>query len=193
MLRIFLAGAATLLTAAAVSACGGSSTPAKTTTSATRPAAISFSKCMRANGVANFPDLGSQNGGGFQISASQSSGSGASIKVNGVPVNAPAFQSAMQKCRKDLPKPPPLSSAQITKLRAGALAMAKCMRSHGVPNFPDPVISAGPGGAGVRIRIGGSPGALNPSSPAFQAANQTCGKLIGAGALRIGTARPAAG
>ena len=29
----------------------------------------------------------------------------------------------------------PVSAGQIAKLRAGALKMANCMRSHGVPNF----------------------------------------------------------
>jgi hypothetical protein len=43
------------------------------------------------------------------------------------------------------------------------LAFAACMRSHGVPNFPDP-------GAGGGINI---PNALT-QSPAFQPAAQTC-------------------
>jgi hypothetical protein len=45
------------------------------------------------------------------------------------------------------------------------------MRSHGVPNFPDP--SAGGG-----IQIG--PG-VNPQSPAFQAAQKQCFKLLPGG------------
>ncbi|MGH2888222.1 MAG: hypothetical protein ACRDNJ_01200 [Solirubrobacteraceae bacterium] len=43
-----------------------------------------------------------------------------------------------------------------------ALRFARCMRTHGVSNFPDP---STPGG-GIHIRIG--PG-LNPFSPAFKA------------------------
>ncbi len=54
-----------------------------------------------------------------------------------------------------------------------ALKFANCMRSHGAPNFPDP--SAG---GGIQI----SPGSgLNPQSPAFQAAQKTCGKLLPGG------------
>ena len=82
MRRIAPAAVAAVLVASAVSACGGSSTPATTTTaSAAQTAAIAFSKCMRANGVPNFPDLGAGSGG-FRISATRNrSGSGASIEV----------------------------------------------------------------------------------------------------------------
>lgn len=54
---------------------------------------------------------------------------------------------------------PPAASAQGNE----ALAFSGCMRSHGVPNFPDP-------GAGF-------PSAVNPLSPAFQAAQQACRRL----------------
>ena len=54
--------------------------------------------------------------------------------------------------------------------------MSRCMRSHGVPNFPDPQFQTAPGG-GFGVKIGG-PG-VNPSSPAFQAAQKACGKIFG--------------
>jgi hypothetical protein len=48
------------------------------------------------------------------------------------------------------------------------------MRSHGVPNFPDP----GSGGGGFQITAGSG---INPRSPAFQAAQRTCFKLLPGG------------
>jgi hypothetical protein len=51
-----------------------------------------------------------------------------------------------------------------------ALKLARCMRAHGVPNFPDPT----PGGG---IQIPDSSG-INPQSPAFQSAQTSCGKLL---------------
>lgn len=51
------------------------------------------------------------------------------------------------------------------------LAMSKCMRAHGVTNFPDP--------SGHGINIGGT--GINPRSPAFQKAQQTCFKLMPGG------------
>ncbi len=166
--------------ALALAACGGSgSDPSGSSGSqaAKRAGGLAFSECMRSHGVPDFPDPSTSNGGGVQISASARAGSGQSLSVNGVPVNAPAFQSAMNACRKDLPKggAPPASVAQ---LRTAALAMARSMRSHGVPNFPDPKIGTGPGGAGVGVQIGGPGSGIDPSSPAFQTAARICKPLF---------------
>jgi hypothetical protein len=54
-----------------------------------------------------------------------------------------------------------------------ALAFSKCMRAHGVSNFPDPSTSGG----GVQLSIGPSSG-INPQAPAFQAAQQSCQHLM---------------
>lgn len=59
-----------------------------------------------------------------------------------------------------------------------ALAYAECMRSHGVPTFPDPT----PGG-GLVI-----PSSVDPSSPAFRGAQAKCQKLMpGPAGLEPGT------
>jgi hypothetical protein len=54
-----------------------------------------------------------------------------------------------------------------------ALEFSKCMRAHGVSNFPDPSRSGG----GVQLSIGPSSG-VNPQAPAFQAAQQSCKHLM---------------
>jgi len=56
---------------------------------------------------------------------------------------------------------------------ASALAYSSCMRSHGVPNFPDPQQTAGGG-----IQISGSQAGMNPQSPAFESAQQSCRRLL---------------
>jgi hypothetical protein len=48
------------------------------------------------------------------------------------------------------------------------LAFARCMRSHGVPSFPDPTFSAS--GAMRRAQAG-----VNLDSPAFDQAKAACG------------------
>jgi hypothetical protein len=53
---------------------------------------------------------------------------------------------------------------------AQALKYTVCLRSHGVPNFPDP----GPEGGIAPITPGSG---INPQSPAFQSAQQACAKL----------------
>jgi hypothetical protein len=50
---------------------------------------------------------------------------------------------------------------------ASSLAFSECMRSHGVPNFPDP--------AGGNLNLNGT--GINPSSPSFLAAQATCNEL----------------
>ena len=135
---------------------------------------VAFAKCMRANGVPNFPDPGSNGSRGIAIQ--QRVGSGASLTVNGVTVSSPAFQSAMTACRSKLPnggRPPAFSASQ----RAAMLKFSRCMRTHGVPNFPDP--SFGTGGR-VGIRFGPGSG-VDPSSPSFQQAQAACAKFRGAG------------
>jgi hypothetical protein len=64
----------------------------------------------------------------------------------------------------------PASQAQ---LQADALKFSRCMRSHGVPNFPDP----GPGG-GFLFQPGSG---VDPSSPAVKSAQAKCMKLMPGG------------
>jgi len=54
---------------------------------------------------------------------------------------------------------------------------AKCMRSHGIKDFPDPV--ADPSGQGGGFNLNGGPGSdLNHNDPRFQAADQACQSLM---------------
>ena len=62
-----------------------------------------------------------------------------------------------------------------------ALAFSECMRSNGVPNFPDPK----PGG-GFEFPVGGG----NIGSPAFRSAQAKCMKLMPGGAPRSPARRP---
>jgi hypothetical protein len=82
----------------------------------------------------------------------------------------------MQVCRSYLPNGGHPTAAQTAQAKARALAMSRCMRSHGVPNFPDPQFQSGPGG-GFGIRLNGA--GINPNSPAFQAAQKACGSIFG--------------
>jgi hypothetical protein len=98
------------------------------------------------------------------------------MKINGVPVNGRTFQGAMQACRTYLPNGGHPTAAQTAKAKAQALAMSRCMRTHGVPNFPDPQFRTGPNG-GVGVQMNGA--GIDPSSPAFQNAQKECGSIFG--------------
>ena len=69
-----------------------------------------------------------------------------------------------------------------SKVMSGALAYANCMRTHGVPDFPDPN-SQGEFQLHTRFENGHVTQGqdLVPSSPAFQAAERTCGSFGSAG------------
>ncbi len=64
-----------------------------------------------------------------------------------------------------------------------SLRFSECMRSRGVPTFPDP----GSGG-GIQITAGSG---INPFSPAFKAAQTTCRELV-PGALPGANQHPSA-
>ncbi len=169
-----------LATALCLAACGSSS-PSGTATNvssgqssdASSSKTLEFASCMRSHGVANFPD---PTGGRLALQIHQTPNS---TTVDGVEVNAPAFQSAMQACRSYMPNAGTPSPAETAKAKSQALAMSRCMRSHGVPNFPDPKMQIGPyGGLAFSVNFGGT--GINPNSPAFQAAQNDCGSIIGA-------------
>jgi hypothetical protein len=120
--------------------------------------ALAFSQCMRAHGVADFPDPNAQ--GQTQISGGPDSD---------LSPNNPTFEKAMKACQSELPKPTPAQQAQALQ---NALKMSQCMRAHGITDFPDPQSQ---GGGRISISLHGSPGSdLNPNDPAFQRAQKIC-------------------
>src|SRR5438067_5305919 len=113
-----------------------------------------FSACMRKHGVTNFPDPSSQ--GVISIHSGM-----------GIDPQSPAFQSARSACAKLLPNGGQPTPAQIAQRQQQMLAFAKCMRAHGIKDFPDP--SSG----GLRLTV--HPGSdLSPDNPTFKKANEAC-------------------
>lgn len=90
--------------------------------------ALAFARCMRANGVPNFPD--------------PLPGRGLLFNATGINPSAPAVTAAHAKCRKLLPGGgPPGPGAQMhptAQTLAKLVRISRCMRDHGVPQFPDP-------------------------------------------------------
>jgi hypothetical protein len=157
-----------LITVFCVAACGGSGQSGGTGTSAKAASdqALKFATCMRANGVPNFPDP-SSGGGGLNIEPG-----------SGLNPQSPAFQAAQKQCGKLLPGGGPGPRKPTKAQFVAALAFARCMRTHGLPHFPDPLASFR-SGSGPFISLRGmmfQPGpGLNPQSPAFQQAASHCG------------------
>lgn len=163
---------AALIGGGALAGCSGSSTGHAGTAvggaSVARPDALAFAKCMRANGVANFPDPSTE--GRFFPSRSG--------------LAAPAVKAADARCREFLPS----GGAGATFSERALVQLQKiavCMRGHGVPDFPDPrkaarTTSPGPTGSGYAITIYRGvllefPVTTNRLSPEFKQAAGACG------------------
>jgi hypothetical protein len=114
-----------------ISACG-SSAPAGTSsadnTAANAQKAVRFAKCMRRNGVSNFPDPGAS--GKLTIDAIANGSS--------VDTSTPAFNQAIGAC-KELEPAGFTGGRRTSQQQAAALKFAQCIRANGVSDFPDPV------------------------------------------------------
>jgi hypothetical protein len=105
---------------------GGSSSTAATTSARTGP--LAFARCMRAHGLSGWPDPGP--GGKFDKSALVQLGYSAT-RVRTVEDSACGRLLAVGGG--------PQATTQQQRARlADELSFARCMRSHGVTQFPDP-------------------------------------------------------
>lgn len=117
-----------------------------------------FAECMRGHGVSSFPDPDSDGQFSLQIT-----------KGGDLDPNSSSFKSALQTCHK-------YDAGFHNGGNGGsgsnnnALKFAKCMRSHGVKDFPDPR-------AGGGLVMGGNV----QSDPHFNSAMQTCRPLLSGG------------
>lgn len=134
-------------------ACSGSSSSA-TAAETTLQKAVAYSHCMRSHGVPNYPDPNSQ--GNIVITP-----------ANHLTQGSPQFQSANKACEHLFPSAP-ITAAEQQKIIPLMLKFTACMRSHGITNFPDPIVDS--------QGIGFNPHGLDIHSPQFQAAQQACQK-----------------
>ena len=129
---------------------GGNATPA-------RAQYVRFAACMRSHGLAGYPDP--------VVSASATHLS-VMISPGGLDPNSLAFKSSDRACHHLLPDGgvqggPGGSSAQQ---QAQGVAFADCMRSRGVPSFPDPDHDG----------VFTLPATINEQAPAFLTAYHAC-------------------
>jgi hypothetical protein len=128
---------------------------------------LGFARCMRANGVGTFSD------------------SGAAVHLD---PSAPGFRTAVAKCSKlvpggMVPAVPGSNTHPSPRTLDKLVRIAKCMRAHGVPQFPDPRTSvpANPMQDGIQevTDYDGAillfPASLNLQAPAYRQALTDCG------------------
>ena len=112
-----------------------------------------FAKCMRENGIPDFPDPEVDGG---RIGIRMPDG-----------VTKETADKASKACRELSPdggKPRKADPAVTAKLRE----LSKCMRANGVPDFPDPKADGG-----IEIREGAGVD-IDPESESFRNAERAC-------------------
>jgi hypothetical protein len=170
-------GAVTLLFVA----CGGASGPSvaslkPSTTSKTSPTAgssneanetdyvdaVKYAQCMRTHGIPNFPD---PNGEGTYLFRGRTV-NGVNIRVG---LNSTAFVQANEACEHLLPNGGQPTTAQVEQMLVQTLKYVKCLRTHGVPNMPDPTVAKG---GMISLRL-----PLSHNSPQLLRAENACKSL----------------
>ncbi len=189
-MRYRTAAVAILLASVGLAACGGGSNPsgvaslsgARSATGGVTTTTLphgsptqlvdEWASCMRQHGYPNQADPTIDSNGVIHINMSGIANS-ASFDIRGG-----ACASYLTAASTALRGGQPLQKPDPAKL----LKFSECMRSHGIPDFPDP------NGQGLSIQT--HPGSdLNPDNPTFKAASQTCAKKYGVPGFGTGNQR----
>jgi hypothetical protein len=160
---------AVMAVAVLAAACGGSaSSPASSASaeSANLRQEIAYSQCMRAHGVPDFPDPNAS--GAIAVPRATPDGAGGSVSSS-------KMDSANGACQHLLPGGGGASPGQVQQEQTEALKFAQCMRTHGVPDYPDPTVTSQ--GYSSNLKNSG----INTQSPQFLAAVGACRYLLPAG------------
>jgi hypothetical protein len=172
-----VAAAALALLAAACSA--GSRSAGSASTGAANAQLVAYAQCVRSHGVPNFPDptsAGLPKGSAQQFGVSGSQLQAAEGACQHLLPNAESVQQQVQQCETTGDCPRAVVQQALTIMRE----YAQCLRSHGVPNFPDPTVGSGGrplfdvSGAGLSHQF--------THSPQFESKDATCERLVGGSA-----------
>jgi hypothetical protein len=127
-------------------ACGSNSPRAAGDGSPSDPdsaTAVAYSACMRSHRVPRYPDPGS-NGAlpkgdaqAFGVSIAQYQAAERNCRQL-LPSSDTSFTGSLNQCLMTGECPPAVVQQALTE----GLRFARCMRDHGVPNWPDPTIDS---------------------------------------------------
>lgn len=130
------------------------------TQSAAHAKAIKLAECMRGHGLADFPDPDAHDE--FEY---------------GISVSAEVWTAAVEACKR-FETPGMFSGRRTPDRQRAALAFAKCIRAHGVTDFPDPV-NGDPLVDTTKIPSSNSPGGMTILNAAMQACHDEGTKATG--------------
>jgi hypothetical protein len=102
---------------------------------------VAYSQCIRSHGVPGYPDPTSgelPKGSAQQFGVSTTQLQAARVACQHLLPTAQSFQDQVQQCMQGGNCP----QALVQQILTAGRKFAECMRSHGVPNWPDPTIDS---------------------------------------------------
>jgi hypothetical protein len=163
-------------------ACSGSPSAAGSggSSNAGRPAnsqiGIDYARCMRAHGVPRYPDPGSGNelaSGLPKVSPQQ------------LEVSSSQYQAARNDCAHLLPNGGQMTQGQSQRDLNAMLRYARCMRSRGLPNWPDPSYDSAAGWGFNLVHVHG----FDPNSTQTENKMNECNRMLPPG-IGVPLSRP---
>jgi len=147
--------------------------------SADPTSAVAYSHCVRGHGVPRYPDPTS-NGQLPKTDAQRLGVSSSELQAAQTACQhllpAGSLQQQEHQCMQNSDCP----SALVQQMLNADLKLARCMRSHGVPNFPDPT-NGGASGPVFNITKAGISDAASHTGQFIAKLNE-CGRLVGSNA-----------
>lgn len=172
--RVVISAAAATALAVLAAACGGSAggqgaqlgstaatNGAVSSAAAQKSGLLAFAACMRSNGVANFPDP-------------NSSGVLPKRQVAELAAGSPRFVPAHKSCEHLLPNSGQPTQAQVQQAWKDMRSFARCMRSHGVTNWPDPTVTS----AQDNRPFFNVPASIDPNAPQISNKIYACQRVM---------------
>lgn len=127
---------------------------------------LAYTQCMRDHGVADLPDPEVDSNGNVRLP---------NLQGTGIDPTSATFRAADAACQSFMPTPPPEARQPMSPAdQAKWLQFAACVRSHGVPNYPDPNFSNGGPKPFFDLQAAGVDG----SSPTLNSATEACRSLL---------------
>jgi hypothetical protein len=126
---------------------------------------ISYASCMRSHGVPKYPDPGGSN---------ELANGLPKVSLQQLEVSSSQYQAAQNSCAHLLPNGGQQTQAQSQQDLNAMRAFARCMRSRGVPTWPDPNYDPAAGWGFNLLHVTG----FDPSSTQIDNKMDECDRVL---------------
>ncbi len=144
--------------------------------SANSQAGIDYARCMRSHGVPKYPDPSSSN---------ELANGLPKVSLQQLEVSSSRYQAAQNACAHLLPNGGQLTQTQSQEDLNAMRRYARCMRSHGLPNWPGPTYDSAAGWGFNLVHVHG----FDPNSPQIDHKMSECSRQLPPG-VGVPLARP---